>query len=235
MLRIPNLIATSFVFIALAAGSGAAQNLPLNNRVKTLNTIFSDYWEDRLKHEPEFASSIGDNRYNDQLSDYSVQAYNESLARGRAFLTRLAEVDTAGMSPQEQLSKDLLVRQLIQDQEEARFKPWEMPVNQFNGLQVDLPQLVPQLTFNSVKDYDDYIARLKKVPLAFQQITDDMSIGMDDHREPPAYLMQKVLAQVNDHRQSKAAGRAIRPAGAKSFQPRFLPPSRRASRRNCLP
>ena len=198
MLRIPALIATYFVLIALAAGSGAAQNLPLTNRVKTLNTIFADYWEDRLKHEPEFASSIGDNRYNDQLSDFSVQAYNESLARGRAFLTRLAEMDTAGMSPQEQLSKDLLVRQLIEDQEEARFKPWEMPVNQFTGLQVDLPQLVPQLTFNSVKDYDDYIARLKKVPHAFQQITDDMSIGMDDHREPPAYLMQKVLAQVND-------------------------------------
>ena len=101
------------------------------------------------------------------------------------------------MSAQEQLSKDLLVRSLIEDQEEARFKPWEMPVNQFFGLQVDLPQLVPQLAFNSVKDYDDYIARLKKVPLAFQQTTDDMSIGMDDHREPPAYLMQKVLAQVN--------------------------------------
>jgi uncharacterized protein (DUF885 family) len=64
-------------------------------------------------------------------------------------------------------------------------------------LQISLPQLVPQLTFNSVKDYDDYIARLKKVPLAFQQITDDMSIGMDDHREPPAYLMEKVLVQVN--------------------------------------
>ncbi len=198
MLRIPTLIVIYFALIALAAGSGAAQNLPLTNRVKTLNTIFADYWEDRLKHEPEFASSIGDNRYNDQLSDFSVQAYNESLARGRAFLTRLAEVDTAGMSTQEQLSKDLLVRQLIEDQQEARFKPWEMPVNQFNGLQVDLPQLVPQLTFNSVKDYDDYIARLKKVPQAFQQITDDMSIGMDDHREPPAYLMQKVLAQVND-------------------------------------
>ena len=72
-----------------------------------------------------------------------------------------------------------------------------MPVNQFYGLQVDLPQLVAQLSFNSVKDYDDYIARLKKVPLAFQQITDDMSIGMEDHREPPAYLMEKVLAQVN--------------------------------------
>jgi uncharacterized protein (DUF885 family) len=195
--RIPNLIVILFVFLPLTINGGAAQDLPVNSRAKTLNAIFSDYWEDQLKHEPEFASSIGDNRYNDQLRDYSVQAYNESLSRGRGFLTRLAEVDTAGMSPQGQLSKDLLVHELIRNQEEARFKPWEMPVTQFDGLQVSLPQLVPRLTFNSVKDYDDYIARLKKVPLAFQQITDDMSIGMDDHREPPAYLMEKVVAQVN--------------------------------------
>jgi uncharacterized protein (DUF885 family) len=195
--RTPNLIVTALVFIALETSFGAAQSLPLASRIKTLNTIFSDYWQDRLRHEPEFASSIGDARYNDQLSDYSVQAYNDSLARGRAFLTQLTEVDTTGMSMDEQLSKDLLVRQLIQNQQAARFRPWEMPVTQFDGLQVDLPQLVPQLTFNTVKDYDDYIARLKKVPLAFQQITDDMSIGMDDHREPPAYLMEKVLEQVN--------------------------------------
>jgi uncharacterized protein (DUF885 family) len=195
--RIPSLIAIVFVFLPLTISGGAAQDLPLNSRVKTLNAIFSDYWQDQLKHEPEFASSIGDNRYNDQLRDYSVQAYNDSLARGRAFLSRLAEVDTAGMSAQEQLSKDLLIHELIQNQQEARFKPWEMPVTQFDGLQISLPQLVPRLTFNSVKDYDDYIARLKKVPLAFQQITDDMSLGMDDHREPPAYLMEKVLAQVN--------------------------------------
>jgi uncharacterized protein (DUF885 family) len=195
--RIPILIVILSVFLPLSIGGGAAQDVPLGNRVKTLNAIFSDYWEDQLKHEPEFASSIGDNRYNDQLRDYSVQAYNDSLARGRGFLSRLAEVDTAGMSTQEQLSKDLLIHQLIENQQAARFKPWEMPITQFDGLQVSLPQLVPQLRFNSVKDYDDYIARLKKVPLAFQQITDDMSIGMDDHRQPPAYLMEKVLAQVN--------------------------------------
>jgi uncharacterized protein (DUF885 family) len=195
--RISSLIAILFVFLPLTIRGGAAQDLPLANRVKTLNAVFSDYWEDQLKHEPEFASSIGDNRYNDQLRDYSVQAYNDSLARGRGFLSRLAEVDTAGMSTQEQLSKDLLVHELIQDQQEARFKPWEMPVTQFDGLHTSLPRLVPLITFKSVKDYDDYIARLKKVPLAFQQVTDDMSIGMDDHREPPAYLMEKVLAQVN--------------------------------------
>jgi uncharacterized protein (DUF885 family) len=196
--RIPNFIVSCFIFVALSNLVGVAQTAPLNTRERDLNTIFSDYWADHLRHNPEFASTIGDTHYNDQLSDFSVQAYNESLARERAFLNRLVEIDTSGMSDQEQLSKEVLLRSFIENQQEARFKPWEMPVNQFYGLQMDLPQLVSLLTFNSVKDYDDYIARLKKVPLAFQQITDDMSIGMDDHREPPAYLMEKVLAQVND-------------------------------------
>jgi uncharacterized protein (DUF885 family) len=196
--RKPHVIASCFVFVALGTIAATAQNTPLSTREKTLNGVFSDYWQDYLKHNPEFASSIGDTRYNDQLSEFSVQAYNESLARGRGFLTRLVEVDTTGMTDQEQLSREVLMRTLIQNQQEARFKPWEMPVTQMTGLQIDLPQLVSELSFNTAKDYDDYIARLKKVPLAFQQVTDDMSIGMDDHREPPAYLMEKVLAQVND-------------------------------------
>lgn len=180
------------------ARAGSDANAPLADRQKTLNTIFADYWEDYLKHSPEFASSIGDPRYNDQLSDYSVEGYNDALARGRAFLDRLGHVDTTGMSDQEQLSKQLLVRTLIENQEESRFKPWEMPVNQFYGIHVDLAQLVTQLKFTSVKDYDDYVARLQKFPTAFRQVTDSMSIGIDDHREPPKYLLEKVLVQVNN-------------------------------------
>lgn len=199
LLLFPSMAATSgnAQTLPLAAANGAAQPEPLAAREKTLNAIFSDYWEDYLKHSPEFASSIGDKRYNDQLSDYSIDAYNDALERGRAFLGRLAQVDTAGMPDQEVLSKNLLMQQLIDDQEEAQFKPWEMPVNQFFGLQTELPQLVTELTFASAKDYDDYITRLGKIPLAFQQITGNMSLGMEDHREPPKYLLEKVLAQVN--------------------------------------
>lgn len=170
---------------------------PLAERERTLNRIFSDMWEDRLKHDPEFASTIGDKRYDTELDDYSVQAYNDSLARGEGFLARLGNVDDSGMTDQEKLSRQLAIRQLIEDQEEARFKPWEMPVNQFFGLHTSLPQLVSDLTFTSQQDYDDYIARLSKVPLAFSQVTDDMTIGMEDGREPPKYLLEKVLAQVN--------------------------------------
>ena len=96
-----------------------------------------------------------------------------------------------------------------------------------------LPSWFLELTFNSVKDYDDYIARLKKVPLAFQQITDDMSIGMDDHREPPAYLMEKALAEVNAIANQKPQDGPLI-SQCESFRLLFRRPNRRVSRRNCF-
>jgi uncharacterized protein (DUF885 family) len=168
----------------------------VDQREKALNSVFSDYWEQRLKESPEFASTLGDKRYDDQLSDYSVAAYNAHLERGRVFLNRLGGIDTAGLPQQAQLSKELLVRKLVDEQEEARFKPWEMPISQVGGLHLELPQLVPQLSFDTADDYDHYVTRLSKVPAAFAQITDDMMTGMDDNRVPPKYLLEKTLVQV---------------------------------------
>jgi uncharacterized protein (DUF885 family) len=169
----------------------------LDDRRKALNDLFAQYWEDHLSHSPEFASSIGDKRWNDQLTDYSVEAYNQQLARDRDYLGKLGTIDTTGMSEQEILSKDLLVRDLVEDLEASVYKPWEMPVNQFNGLQLSLPQLVRRLSFTDEKDYDDYIARLNKVPTAFHQITDNMLTGTEDQRVPPKYILEKVLVQVD--------------------------------------
>jgi uncharacterized protein (DUF885 family) len=175
----------------------------LAQREKALNAVFSDYWEQQLKDSPEFASTLGDKRYDDQLSDYSDAGYNAHLEHDRAFLDRLGAIDAAGLPAQEQLSKDLLVRKLVDEQEEARFKPWELPVNQFHGLHLELPQLVPQLSFDTADDYDHYVSRLGKVPTAFAQITDSMMTGMDDNRVPPKYLLEKALVQVNTLAQQK--------------------------------
>jgi uncharacterized protein (DUF885 family) len=201
--RVPVLLLALFFAAAVPALPQTAQSAQsaaapgLASREKALNDLFAQYWEDDLSHNPEFASIIGDKRWNDQLTDFSVDAYNTHLARGREYLDKLAQIDTTGMDSQLVLSKDLMIRELIEDQEESQFKPWEMPVNQFSGLQIELPRLIPQLSFTSVKDYDDYIARLNKAPIAFQQITDNMMTGMDDHRVPPKYLLEKVLVQVN--------------------------------------
>jgi len=163
---------------------------------KALNSLFNDYWEDLLKHDPEYASTLGDKRYNDQIDDYSVQAVNAGLAREQAFFDRLAAIDTAGLTDQEKTSRDLLLRQFTQDQEGASFKEWEMPINQMGGFYTSYPQLVAELPFTSVKDYDDWIARLHLIPRAFIQNTTNMSIGLDDHRLPPKFLLEKALDQV---------------------------------------
>jgi uncharacterized protein (DUF885 family) len=168
----------------------------LEDRRKALNDVFHDYWEDQLKTSPEFASIIGDLRYNDQTSDYSVAAFNDELARQQRFLLRLAAIDATGFTDQEKISQDLLVRDLEENQEAAEFKEWEMPLTQMDGIHSQYPRLVAELSFNTVKDYDDWIARLHALPHAFDQVTTNMEIGMDDHRVPPKYLLVKALEQV---------------------------------------
>jgi uncharacterized protein (DUF885 family) len=192
------------VLLIAPAGSSAlfaqAPHAPapasLQDRRKALNDLFHDYWEDTLKHSPEFASSIGDKRYNDQISDYSVAAINDQLARERSFLLRLAAIDPTGFTDQEKISQQLLIRSFERDDEAAEFKEWEMPVNQMDGIYSTYPRLVAQLSFDTAKDYDDWIARLHAIPHAFEQVTTNMSIGMDDHRVPPKFLLQKALDQV---------------------------------------
>ena len=193
-------MAVSAVLLLIAPAVLRAQAPAANvegNR-KALNQIFQDYWEDNLVHNPEFASTLGDKRYNDQISDYSVKAYNDGLAREEAFLLRLAGIDSAGLTDQEKISRDLLLRRLTEDQEAAEFKEWEMPINQMGGIHTTYPQLVAQLSFTTEKDYDDWIARLQQIPKAFDQVTANMALGIQDHRVPPKYLLEKVLAQVKE-------------------------------------
>lgn len=203
--RLPLLAVSAFVLLltlptlraqAPAAAAAAAPGDSLADRREALNALFADYWEDNLRHDPEFASMLGDKRYNDQISDYSVKAYHEGLAREQAMLMRLAAIDTAGFTEQEKISRELLLRHFAQDQDEAEFKAWEMPVNQMGGIHTTYAQLVAELSFQSIKDYDDWIARLHAIPMAFEQVTANMEIGMADHRVPPKYLLAKALEQV---------------------------------------
>ena len=190
------LLAGAPLIRAQAIHAASASGASVEDRRKALNAVFQDYWEDRLEHDPEFASLIGDLRYNDKISDYSVKAVNAELEREQNFLLRLAAIDPAGFTTQETTSRELLLRRLADDQEAADFKEWEMPVNQMDGIYDTYPQLVGRLSFKTVKDYDDWIARLHAIPEAFEQVIANMAIGIEDGRVPPKYLLEKVLEQV---------------------------------------
>jgi uncharacterized protein (DUF885 family) len=189
-------LAAALLLLAPSARPQNANLAPLEDRRKALAAVFHDFWEFSLETSPEFASIIGDNRYNNKISDQSVKAYNENLAREEKYMMRLSAVDPTGFTDQERISREMLIRQITNDLEAAQFKEWEMPVNQMGGIYADYPQLVEQLSFQSVKDYDDWIARLHAIPNAFDQVTTNMSIGMDDHRVPPKFLLEKALDNV---------------------------------------
>jgi uncharacterized protein (DUF885 family) len=197
--------ASAFFFLVLgpalraqATAAASSAQTSVDDRRKALNDLFHEYWEALMAHDPEFASSIGDSRFDDKVSDNSVRAYNDWLAREQNWMLQLAAIDPAGLTDQEKLSRELLLRDFTDDEEAAEFKEWEMPVNQMDGIQTEYPQLVAQLSFTSVKNYDDWIARLHAIPDAFAQVTTNMSIGMDDGRVPPKYLLEKVLDQVKE-------------------------------------
>jgi uncharacterized protein (DUF885 family) len=173
-------------------------------RSKALSTLLAEIWQDRLKHSPEFASLIGDKRYNDQLTDYSAKEVNASLQRGLDYIQRLGAIDTTGLTDQEKLSSELMLRSLIDAQQGAKFKEWEMPISPIFGFQTRLADLVGQLSFDSVKDYDDYIERLKKVPVQFSQVMTNLQLGVDEGRMPPKESLEKALVQTQGIADQKA-------------------------------
>jgi len=188
----------AFFPAARAQAPTVAQAADVETNRKALNALFEEYWQAYLERSPEFASVVGDKRYNDRITDYSVKANNEWLAREQNYLMRLAAMDTTGLTEQDKISRDLLLRQFADDEEAAGFKEWEFSLDQMEGIHTTYPQLVAELSFTTVKDYDDWIARLHAIPGAFEQVTTNLSIGMDDHRVPPKFLLEKALAQVKE-------------------------------------
>jgi uncharacterized protein (DUF885 family) len=177
----------------------AAANSPadLEARRKALNDLLHEQWEYTMRTSPLYASILGDKRYNDKLDDFSQRAIDDNLEQTRRFLDRFEAIETAGFPEQEVLNKELMVRDLQMNLEGARFKPWEMPVNQFSGIHIDAPQLVSVLSFESIKDYEDYITRLKLLPILFDQTIEQMRKGMAAGLMPPKILLEKVVTQAN--------------------------------------
>ncbi len=200
---IPALFVAAILLVGFVPAMGAqklsavpAQPASVETNRKALNDLFEEYWQASLERSPEYASALGDKRYNDRIDDYSVKAENAWLEREENFMMRLAAIDPAGFTGQEKISRELLLRQFADNQEAAGFKEWEMPLNQMGGIYTNYPELASELSFTTVKDYDDWIARLHAIPRAFDQVMTNMSIGMDDHRVPPRYLLEKALEQV---------------------------------------
>ena len=168
---------------------------PVADRLSAQNALFDEYYETELRNRPEMATAFGDYRYNDKLNDYSLEAIARRHHVDQDFLARIRAIPTAGFSDQDQLSHDLFVRVLEQRIADYDLKEYEMPINQQNGIHTSLADLPLAVPFDSVKHYEDYIARLHQIPRAFDQVTEVLRAGMKDKLMPVRFLAEKIPGQ----------------------------------------
>jgi uncharacterized protein (DUF885 family) len=181
-----------FTAIALSAALGQT---PTDARRAQLNAALQEDWEYQLRVRPELATHTGDNRYNDRLGDYSPKFFADDLRHSEAMLVRIDAINTEDFPESEKLNKALMVRSLREQIESAKFKDWEMPATQFDGPHLSYAGLASDTPFRSAKDYEDYLSRLHQLPRVFEQVMEDMRLGMNDHLMPPKYLLEKVTSQ----------------------------------------
>ena len=165
------------------------------SRLEAQNALFEDYYQAELLAHPERATAIGDYRYNDRLDDYSPAAILRQHERDESYLARLNAISTTGFAEQDTVSHEVLLRALTQRNANFKFKEYEMPVNQMDGPHLRLADLPLSAPLDSVKHYEDYIARLHQIPRVFTETEAMLRQGQADKLMPVRFLIEEIPAQ----------------------------------------
>ena len=181
--------------VITACATLSPKSSSVESRLVAQNALFEQQYQSDLKADPERATSYGDYRYNEQLDDYSLEGVRRRYASDQDFLARLMAISTSGFPAQDAMSHQVLVRTLQQRIDNHAFKEYEMPLSQMEGPHVHLADLPLAVPLDSVKHYEDYIARLHQIPRAFTQTEQVLRAGMQDHLMPVRFLLEKVPAQ----------------------------------------
>ncbi|MEY2576674.1 MAG: hypothetical protein QOF80_2161, partial [Verrucomicrobiota bacterium] len=190
-------IIRSFTFLLicllLASRAAFAENKETG---KALNEFFEAEWNYQMEQSPARASSMGDRRWNDRWGDQSLEAIKKREEHATDVLARLKKFDRAQLSPADQLNYDLFQKDLEMDIEGAKFRSYLMPINQRGGLQT-LDELGDRLRFETVKDFEDWIARLRAFPVLMDQNIALMKEGARVKVMWPKIVLNRVPAQID--------------------------------------
>ncbi|HEX8687637.1 MAG TPA: DUF885 domain-containing protein, partial [Pyrinomonadaceae bacterium] len=188
-----SLVTAALVWQGAPAG---AQRSAEGGAAAALNRLFEEEWEWVMRESPTFASSLGDRRYNDRWPDASLAAAGRRQQHRQQTLARLRKIDPARLAAADRLNYDLFRKDLEDDIEEFRLGFHLMPVNQGGGLQ-SADQLANRLRFQTLKDYEDWLARLRAFPAYAEQTTGLMREGVRARMLWPKAVMQRVPAQLD--------------------------------------
>ena len=190
----------------LLAPPASATELPIDASAQA-RALFERDWQWRLKHQPEFATAIGDHRYDAQLADSSLAGALEAVEHERRMLALARQLDPAQLKDQERLSWNLFVADKERRLAVAAVVPFDpQPISVQDGIQFRFPRLVAQMPFVTEADYRNYLARLQALPRHLDGIVEQLREGMRSGWVAPRRIMAGVPDQLRNLREHLADG-----------------------------
>lgn len=164
-----------------------------------LDSLLAAFYQDYLKFSPVNATVIGDNRYDDKLPNTITAAYREEM---RSLYSRyrdeLTTFDRASLTEADQLNYDILLWECDIALESLKFKDYLMPVNQFSSTHLIVGQMASGQSvhpFKTVKDYDNWLARLTQYEAWCDSAIVNMKKGVAEGYVIPKALVKKAIPQ----------------------------------------
>jgi uncharacterized protein (DUF885 family) len=182
-----------------------------------LEALYEAEWQRWLREDPTLATSVGDPRYNDRWPDLSLLALEKTREADRAALAALLKIDVAGLSAADRLNYDIAKVQFGRRIAGAPFKPYVYAVSHLGSLQsagsVQTANEIAEITpFATVRDYENWIARLRGFGPYVDQVTELLRVGIREKRTQPRVVMERVKPQL-------AAQRVGNPEDSPFFTP----------------
>jgi prolyl oligopeptidase len=152
-------------------------------------------WQYVLRESPTFASHLGDKRYNDRWPDVSLAAIERRNEHAVELLAKLGAIDPAKLPPADRLNYLLFRKEIAEGIEQYPFRWHLVPLNQREGIQ-DESQVADAIIFQTVKDYEDWIARLRSFPTYLDQTIELMRAGAKERIIQPKVVMRRLPDQI---------------------------------------
>ena len=170
--------------------------------MKSISDFFEKYYNEHNRLFPMTATTNGDNRYNDLFPDDISESYRDTLKLFfQNYLDSLNTYQREKLSPEDQISYDILKWDLQMSIEGFKFNDHLMPINQFWSTTLTFPQYGSgqgNQPFKTAKDYDDFLHRIDGFAIWCSTAIENMKRGMASGEVYPKILMERVLPQMKD-------------------------------------
>ena len=160
-----------------------------------LHALFDREWEWELTQDPLWASYLGDRRWNDRWPDITADAIAARQTHRQAVLKELAAIRPDRLSPADRTSYDIFKHQYELTVEGYQHRYHLIRTSTLDGVQ-NTEQVIDSLRFQTVKDYDDWLARLDAFPAYMDQNIALMRQGLKSNVLLPKVIVQRVRQQV---------------------------------------